>query len=80
MPRLIRNKPERSGQPQRIPERLQLSDESASPGLELMERIVHSRKPSAEDLAILEAWRFNFQTASGKKHQPNKYIDKLTPQ
>jgi hypothetical protein len=66
MPRTIRDKPERSGQPQRIPERLQLSDESASPGLELMERIGHSRKPSAEDLAILEAWRFRVPLAPNK--------------
>jgi hypothetical protein len=38
-------------------QRLVLRDASASPGVELMERIAFHRSPMPEDLAIIEAWR-----------------------
>ena len=39
----------------RIPERIKLSDESCKPGLALMERIAHNKRPTREDLAIIDA-------------------------
>ena len=57
MPKQDSTNPKR---PKRIPERVKLSDSSCAPGLGLCERIAHNRKPSREDLAILDAWKFRF--------------------
>lgn len=64
MPKISPAPPEPISSPEprqkRIPERINLSDESCKPGLSLMERIAHSRQPTAEDLAILDSWKFSF--------------------
>ena len=57
--------------PHRVPERLQISGPSSSPGIALMEAIAHSRKPLPEDLAILNSWRFRFPITIVEK-LPNK--------
>ncbi len=49
-----------------------LSDESAHPGPDFVERYVMDR--TREDTAILDAWKFRFYAASGKKHNSNRYI------
>ena len=66
-------KPEPTSQPQPKPKRrliqkLSLSGESCKPSLGLMERIAHTHKPSPEDLAILDAWRFRFNPVAPKKN------------
>ena len=38
--------------------KLELRDESCCPGLELIERITFRRRPSEEDLAIVDSYRF----------------------
>lgn len=65
-PDATQGKPKRQ---RRIPERIELSDESCKPGLGLMERIAHTRKPTAEDLAIVDAWqcRFPVRVATAKE-------------
>jgi hypothetical protein len=41
----------------KIHHRIELRDESATPGVALMERIAFTRNPMPEDLAIVSAWQ-----------------------
>lgn len=44
--------------------RIELRDESACPGIELIERIAFLRRPAEEDLAILNAWKPKYLAVS----------------
>ncbi len=50
-----------------------LSDESAHPGPDFVER--YTMEHTREDVALLDAWRVRHQPYSGKKHTANRYIN-----
>ena len=61
------DKPKRK---RRTIDRIRLSDESAKPGLEFVERYCHAKRPTKEDEAILQAWRFQFPITVLFKNEP----------
>jgi hypothetical protein len=61
--------------PKQIKERIILHGPSSCPDADLTFRYATAKgRPDPEDAAIINAWKFNFQPCSGKKHKPNVYI------